>query len=107
MRLTITMGMVCVFVCLVLSGGAHAVGDYVVGKEKCDSTSLNAKGIVPDTMNKFKELFVFTSYMAKAIDTLAGEVKAILGQFGIQTRPHISKEQLSYQNQSKIRKLKR
>jgi hypothetical protein len=101
MRSIIITGMVCVLVCVVLLGGAQAVGNYVVGQEKCDRSSLNARGIIPDTMNKIKEMFVFPSIFVKAVDTVAGEVKAILSQFGIKTRPHIYNEEVSTTKKTK------
>ena len=101
MRLTIITGMVCVMVCVIWLGGAQAIGNYVVGQEKCDRTSLNARGIIPDTMNKIKEVFVVPSFVVKAIDTVAGEVKAILSQFGIKTRPHMYKEEVSAEKKTR------
>ena len=80
---------------------AAAVGKYVVGQEKCDTSSLTAKGVIPDTVNKITEVFAFQKYIVKAIDAVAVEVKAILGQFGIETRSRMVMEEVKATSNSK------
>jgi hypothetical protein len=80
---------ICVGVCLILAtafaGDAGAVGKYVVGKEACGpSSSLASPGIVPDTLNQLAEIPCW-NWFSRAVDRLAGEIKAILAQFGVQT----------------------
>jgi hypothetical protein len=64
-----------------LMGNAFAVGLYVVGKEECDCSPLVAQGIVPDTLNKLKEAFLFPQ-IAAVLDRVGQEVRAVLSGFG-------------------------
>lgn len=70
-----------------MAGAVHAVGFVPQGKEKCNSSSLEAAGVVPDTLNKFKDTLVFLK-LGSVVDRIAGEIKSILSQFGIQTKHH-------------------
>ncbi len=74
--------------CLIMVVGfgesVWAVGSYTVGKEDCSCSPLTAKGIKPDTLNQLKESVDFP-IVYRIIDRLAGEVKAILSQFGVKT----------------------
>lgn len=87
MRIFVACAIV-VCVCGTLSMPCHAAGMYVPGKEDCTCSPLVKQGLMPDTLNKLAQAFYFPS-VARAVDTLAGEVKAILSQFGIQTAPHL------------------
>jgi hypothetical protein len=81
--LFLVLGM-CIALGATLLGNAHAVGIYAVGKEKCPCTGLTAKGKIPDTLNQLTEIPVFGLFSA-VVDRVAGEVKAILSQFGMKT----------------------
>ncbi len=72
---------------LPLSGfwqSAQAVGYDVAGKEKCVCSPLVARGIYPDTLNNLKEALVLPK-LGFLAERLAQEIKAILGQFGVQS----------------------
>jgi len=72
---------------LVLSGmpdSARAVGYDVAGKEECVCSPLVARGICPDTLNNLKEALVLPK-LGFLAERLAQEIKAILGQFGVQS----------------------
>jgi len=73
-----------VMVCL-LAGAfvedAKAVGYYVVGKEECRCSSLVQRGVVPDTVNKLQEAFVFPR-VADYLEMLAMDMKGFFAQFG-------------------------
>jgi hypothetical protein len=72
---------------LVLSGmsdSARAVGYDVAGKEECVCSPLVARGIYPDTLNNLKEALVLPK-LGFLAERLAQEIKAILGQFGVQS----------------------
>jgi hypothetical protein len=64
-----------------VAGNSFAVGLYVVGKEECDCSPLVAKGIVPDTVNKLSEAFLFPQ-IAAALDQAGKEVRGMLAGFG-------------------------
>ncbi len=64
-----------------IAGPSHAVGLYVVGKEECNCSSLVARGIIPDTLNKLKEAFLIPQ-LAGVLDKLAIEVQALLANAG-------------------------
>ncbi len=89
MRSFFVATVICAFVATALLGSAQAAGTYVAGKEEGDRSSLSARGVIPDTLNKVSHAFPL-AFIGRVIDRIAGEVKAILGQFGIQTRPHVS-----------------
>jgi hypothetical protein len=78
---SIFIAVVSICVATALMGNAFAVGLYVVGKEDCDCSPLVAQGIVPDTLNKLKEAFLFTQ-MAAVLDRIGVEVRAMLAGFG-------------------------
>ncbi len=63
---------------------AGAVGFDVAGKEKCICSPMTARGIYPDTLNCLKEALILPR-LGFIAERLAGEIKAILGQFGIQS----------------------
>ena len=63
---------------------ARAVGYDVTGKEKCVCSPLTARGIYPDTLNNLKEALILPR-LGFIAERLAQEIKAILGQFGIQS----------------------
>jgi len=94
MRSFFVATVICVCVAIALLGVAQAAGTYVAGKEEGDRSSLSAKGVIPDTLNKVSQAFAF-GFIGRAIDRIAGEVKAILGQFGIETRPHVSTPEMA------------
>ena len=70
-----------------MAGTVQAVGFAPAGKEKCNSSSLEAAGVVPDTLNRFKETLVFLK-LGSVVDRIAGEIKSVLSQFGVQTTHH-------------------
>jgi hypothetical protein len=78
---SIFIAVVSICVATALMGNAFAVGLYVVGKEDCDCSPLVAQGIVPDTLNKLKEAFLFPQ-MASVLDRIGQEVRAMLAGFG-------------------------
>lgn len=82
MRSLIVALAVCTMFLFFLAGRAQAVGFDVVGKEDCKCSPLVARGIVPDTLNKLKEAFVFPSLFV-VVERMAGEIRAIVGQFGV------------------------
>ncbi len=81
--LFLVLGM-CIALGATLLGNAQAVGIYAVGKENCQCTGATAKGKIPDTLNQLTEIPVFGLFSAM-VDRIAGEVKAILSQFGVKT----------------------
>jgi hypothetical protein len=82
MRSLVVALAVCTMFLSALAGRAQAVGFDVVGKEDCKCSPLVARGIVPDTLNKLKEAFVFPSLFV-VVERMAGEIKAIVSQFGV------------------------
>jgi hypothetical protein len=75
---------ICIALGAMFLGNAHAVGIYAVGKEKCRCAGLTAQGKIPDTLNRLAEIPVFGLFSA-VVDRVAGEVKAILNQWGMRT----------------------
>jgi hypothetical protein len=67
------------------TGPAAAVGYFVAGKE-CDCCPLTARGIVPDTLNKFKLAFSFP-WVTSTLDSVAVEIRTLLGQMGVGAVP--------------------
>ncbi|GEM_PF-2476055 len=97
-----------VTVCLLLvsmAAAVQAVGVVPLGKERCKSSSLEAEGILPDTLNRFKETLVFLK-LGSVVDRIAGEIKAVLSQFGVQTTHHWGTGKDNSKAQS-VRRLKR
>lgn len=82
MRLPAVTVVVCAIFLGALAEHAGAAGFYVVGKEDCKCSPLVARGIVPDTLNKLKEAFVFPSLVV-VVERVAGEIKSIVSQFGV------------------------
>jgi hypothetical protein len=62
-------------------GNVHAVGLYAVGKEECNCSSLVARGIVPDTLNKLHEALLFPQ-LAMVLDKIAVGIQGMLAQTG-------------------------
>ncbi|HMK33798.1 MAG TPA: hypothetical protein VK463_01940 [Desulfomonilaceae bacterium] len=78
---SISIALVSICLAAALVGNSYAVGLYVVGKEDCDCSPLVARGIVPDTLNKMKEAFLFPQ-IAEVLDRIGIEVKAMLAGLG-------------------------
>lgn len=87
MRSLCACTILCCMVALACAGSSFAVGFYTPGKEECKSSPLQARGKVPDVLNQLADAVVFPSVI-RALDKLAGEIKAILGQFGVRTSQH-------------------
>ncbi len=81
MRSILIVAAIFVVLTTVWIGHSQAAGLYVVGKEDCDCSSLTARGIVPDTLNKLKEAFLL-AHIAAALDKVAVEIKGMVDQFG-------------------------
>lgn len=81
MRSLVVALIACMLVVGALAQRSEAVGFQVVGKEECKCSPLVARGIVPDTLNKLKEAFVFPSLVV-AVERVAGEFRAVVSQFG-------------------------
>lgn len=81
MRSLVVAVTVCIMIAGALAQRSEAVGFEVVGKEDCKCSPLVARGIIPDTLNKLKEAFVFPSLFV-VVERVAGEIKAITSQFG-------------------------
>jgi hypothetical protein len=77
-----------------MAGSVLAVGMVSVGEGKCDCPSLVAKGVVPDTINRLKETLVFMK-LAPVLDRIAGEIKAMLGQFGARAKHEWAQKEVS------------
>lgn len=60
-------------------GNAGAAGMVVMGKEPCDCSSLVARGIIPDPLNKLADMLYFPQ-VASALDSVAVEVRSMLAQ---------------------------
>ena len=67
-------------------GNAFAVGMSVPGREECKCPELVAAGIIPDTLNQLSFMAQLVN-PGKVLDRISGEIKAILGQFGVEI-PH-------------------
>lgn len=84
---SVILGLALLVVAMLISpGGACAVGFIEGGPDRSSGAVVGKNGDVPDTLNKVKEALVFLK-LAPVIDRFAGEIKAILGQFGI-VAPH-------------------
>jgi hypothetical protein len=83
---------ICILLFTVLVPNACAAGNFVVGKEKCVCSPLVKAGIVPDTLNQLCQ-FPGWDFFSGVVDRFAGEIKAILGQFGVKTTHHWSRAQ--------------
>ncbi len=81
MRSIVIAAAICVAMATVWSGSAQAVGLYVVGKEDCNCSSLTARGIVPDPLNKMTEALLLPQF-AEVLDRIALEIKGMLDQVG-------------------------
>ncbi|MEJ2718693.1 MAG: hypothetical protein P8182_16440 [Deltaproteobacteria bacterium] len=73
-----------VFLLTLLVGNALAVGVSSVGREECACPELVAAGVIPDTLNRVTRIVQFLN-PASVVDRISGEIKAILGQFGVET----------------------
>ncbi len=71
---TIALAAACV-------GNVHAVGLYAVGKEECNCSSLVARGIIPDTLNKLHEALLLPQ-LAMVLDKIAVGIKDMVAQTG-------------------------
>lgn len=60
-----------------LVGTAFPAGYQVVGKEPCDCSSLVARGIYPDTLNKLHDAVYFPTVLA-AVDHVAMDLKSVV-----------------------------
>ncbi len=58
-------------------GNAGAAGLVAVGHEPCDCSSLVARGIIPDPLNKLADMLYFPQ-VASALDSVAVEVRSML-----------------------------
>jgi len=67
-----------------LTGTASAVGLYVAGKEECKCSTLVARGIVPDALNKLTEIPVWAALSVVA-EKVAVELRSMLAQFGTES----------------------
>ena len=94
---------VAVFACV---EHAPAVGYSIPGKDECSPTGLEARGKVPDVLNRLADAFVFPSVF-RALDKLAGEVKAVLGQFGVKTSHHYPLRDTETKLKSRAKKIKK
>ncbi len=63
-------------------GIAPAAGLQKVGEEECRCSPLVANGIIPDVWNQLALLLTVPS-IDRAVDSIATDVKAVVGQFGI------------------------
>ena len=112
MRSLCACTLLCCMVALACAGSAFAVGLYTPGKEECKPGTIGATGKVPDVVNQLADAFVFPSVF-RALDKLAGEIKAILGQFGVKTSQHYPvaevkpEPKISAQKPKKPRKFKK
>jgi hypothetical protein len=93
-------------VALACAGSAFAVGLYNPGKEPCKPGTIGATGKVPDVMNQLAEAFVFPSVF-RTLDKIAGEIKAILGQFGVKTSKHYPVAEVKYEPKTSVQKTKK
>ncbi len=112
MRSLCACTLLCCMVALACANSTFAVGLYTPGKEPCKPGSIGSTGKVPDVLNQLTEAFVFPSVF-RALDKLAGEIKAILGQFGVKTSRHhpvedvIPEPKASAQKSTKPRRIKK
>jgi hypothetical protein len=60
------------------------VGTSLGGPEECKCPELVAAGIIPDTLNQLAVMVQMVNPGA-VIDKISGEIKAILGQFGVES----------------------
>jgi hypothetical protein len=67
-----------------LVGNAFAVGTSVAGREECECPELVAAGIIPDALNQISLMAQLVN-PARVLDRISGEIKAILGQFGVES----------------------
>jgi hypothetical protein len=77
---TITV-LVAIALATVYVGNVHAVGLYAVGKEECNCSTLVARGIVPDTLNKLHEALLLPQ-LAMILDKIAVGIKDMVAQTG-------------------------
>jgi hypothetical protein len=60
-----------------LIGTARSAGYQVVGKEDCDCSSLVARGVYPDTLNKLHQAVYFPTVIS-AVDRVAMDLKSVV-----------------------------
>jgi hypothetical protein len=60
-----------------LVGTACSAGYQVVGKEDCDCSSLVARGVYPDTLNKLHQAVYFPTVIS-AVDRVAMDLKSVV-----------------------------
>jgi hypothetical protein len=77
MRSFLIAGMLCVVLAFACTTGSQAAGVYAVGKEECNCSSLVARGIIPDSLNKLKEAIFFPE-LSLAVQGLAEEFRSVL-----------------------------
>lgn len=82
---SILFGLLTAALCAsLLTGTASAVGVCVAGKEECKCSSLVARGIVPDALNKLTEIPVWAALSVVA-EKVAVELRSMLAQFGTES----------------------
>ena len=110
MRYRILATVLSVLVMGLMSEAAMATGYDVAGKEKCVCSPLTERGVVPDTLNNLKEVLIFPK-LGFLAERLALEIKAILGQFGIESagdpRGRIVQTESLWREQEKVGTKKR
>lgn len=87
MRSLCVCTLLCCIAAFACTDSTLAVGLYTPGKDELKSSTVENAGKVPDVLNKLAEALVFPSVF-RALDKVAGEIKAILGQFGVKTSEH-------------------
>ncbi len=77
MRSCLIAGMLCFVLAFACAADSQAAGVYAVGKEECNCSSLVARGIIPDSLNKLKEAIFFPE-LSLAVQNLAEEFRSAL-----------------------------
>ncbi len=76
---------ICMLFAALVAGNAFAVGLHVPGKEVCRCSTAATTGATPDLFNELAQTPGLAS-LRSIVDRLAGEIKAILGQFGVESQ---------------------
>jgi hypothetical protein len=89
MRSVVIIGVMVCLLAGAFAGSANAVGYYVVGKEDCRCSSLVQRGVVPDTVNKLQEAFVFPR-VADWLESIGMDMRGFFAQFGEAPPVHVA-----------------